>query len=135
VVKEALAAAAAGARSLHDPTEGGIATGLHELADAAGVGLEIDLEALPMDADGIALCSAAGVDPLGALASGALLIVGSTEQGTAIEAAVRAVGVECRPIGEVRPVAEGRKLVGGGQKMELPTFAVDEIARWFSESD
>ncbi len=134
VVKEALAAAAAGARSLHDPTEGGLATGLHELADAAGVGLEIDLGALPMDADGIALCSAAGVDPLGALASGALLIVGSREQGAAIEAAVRAAGVECKPIGEIRPASEGRKLVDGGRKMELPTFAVDEIARWFSES-
>ena len=134
VVPEALAAAGAGARSLHDPTEGGVATGLHELADAAGVGLEIDAGALPLDADGVALCSAAGVDPLGALASGALLIVGQAERGAAIEAAVGAAGVECRPIGEIRPTTEGRRLVAGGEQVELPTFAVDEIARWFNES-
>jgi len=134
VVPEALAAAGAGARSLHDPTEGGVATGLHELADAAGVGLEIDMEALPLDADGVDLCSAAGVDPLGALASGALLIVGAAEQGDAIEAAVGAAGVECHAIGEIRPAAEGRKLVTKGEQAELPVFAVDEVARWFNES-
>lgn len=134
VVPEAMAAAGAGARSLHDPTEGGVATGLHELADAAGVGLEIELGALPMDADGVELCSAADVDPLGALASGALLIVGPEERGAAIEAAVSASGVECRLIGEIRPAAEGRGLVSGSEKVELPAFAVDEIGRWLRES-
>jgi hydrogenase expression/formation protein HypE len=133
VVPEALAAAGAGARALHDPTEGGVATGLHELADAAGVGLEIDKAALPMDADGVALCAAAKVDPLGALASGALLIVGAADRGAAIEAAVQAAGVECRSIGEILPATEGRRLVTDEEQVELPTFAVDEIARWFSE--
>jgi len=132
VVPEALAAAAAGARSLHDPTEGGVATGLHELADAAGVGFEIDMGALPLDSDGVILCSAAGVDPLGALASGSLLIVGPADRGPAIEAAVAAAGVACRPIGEIRPATEGRMLITDGERGELPTFPVDEIARWLT---
>ena len=42
VVEAALAAADLGARALHDPTEGGLATGLAELADASRVGITLD---------------------------------------------------------------------------------------------
>jgi len=110
-----------------------VVTGLHELADAAGAGLEVDLEAMPLDPDGVVLCAAAGIDPLGALASGALLIVGPPEQSAAIEAAVGAVGVECWAIGEITPVATGRTMRAGTERAELPVFAVDEIARWLAE--
>jgi hydrogenase maturation factor len=131
VVPEALAAATAGAHALHDPTEGGLLTGLHELADAASVGLEIDLDAVPYDPDGRVLCEAAGIDPLGALASGALLIVGPPGRSEAIEAAVNAESVDCSLIGEVKTAGEGRVAKDGQTRTDLTTFEVDEIARWF----
>jgi hydrogenase maturation factor len=132
VVPEALAAAKAGAHALHDPTEGGLLTGLHELADAASVGLEVDLDAVPYDPDGRVLCEAAGIDPVGALASGALLIVGPPDRSEAIEAAVTAESVDCSLIGEVRAVGEGRVAKVGQTRTDLATFEVDEIARWFA---
>jgi hydrogenase maturation factor len=134
IVPEALAAASAGARALHDPTEGGLATGLHELAEAAGAGLEVDLDAIPYDADGMVLCSAAAIDPLGALASGALLIVAPPDRSAAIESAVGAAGVECCAIGEITAAAAGRKARSRAGRADLATFAVDEIARWLEAS-
>ncbi len=70
----ALAAARSGlVTAMHDPTEGGVATGLLEVALAAQAGLSVDLDAisiLPLAAD---LCAVFGLDPLGTIASGSLL--------------------------------------------------------------
>ena len=73
VVEPALAAARAGAAALHDPTEGGLSAGLHEMADASGVAIVLDRERVAWFDAGVALCAAAGLDPWGTLASGALL--------------------------------------------------------------
>ena len=73
VVEPALAAARAGASALHDPTEGGLSAGLHEMADASGVALAIEPERILWYEPGVELCAAAGLDPWGTLASGTLL--------------------------------------------------------------
>ena len=73
VVEPALAAARAGACALHDPTEGGLSAGLHEMADTSGVALTVDAERVAWFDAGVALCAAAGLDPWGTLASGTLL--------------------------------------------------------------
>jgi len=73
VVEPALAAARAGAAALHDPTEGGLSAGLHEMADASGVAIVLDRERVAWFDAGVALCAAAGLDPWGTLASGTLL--------------------------------------------------------------
>src|SRR5262249_25281324 len=74
-VAEALLAADLGrVHAMHDPTEGGVATALWELADAADVGLAVEAERIPVLAEGAALCGEFGLDPLGTIASGALLL-------------------------------------------------------------
>ena len=73
VVEPALAAARAGASALHDPTEGGLSAGLHEMADASGVALAINPERILWFDPGVELCAVAGLDPWGTLASGTLL--------------------------------------------------------------
>ena len=73
VVEPALVAAGAGACALHDPTEGGLSAGLYELAGASGLALAIERERIAWFEPGLALCTAAGLDPWGALASGSLL--------------------------------------------------------------
>jgi len=73
VVEPALLAARLGATALHDPTEGGLAAGLHELARASGVRIRIDRSAALWFEPGIALCRALGADPWATLASGTLL--------------------------------------------------------------
>lgn len=73
VVEPALLAAREGAVAMHDPTEGGLAAGLHELASASGVGLVVDRSAVRWFDPGTAVCDALGADPWATLASGCLL--------------------------------------------------------------
>src|SRR5262245_35032371 len=80
----------AAVHAMHDPTEGGVATALRELAEAAGVGLRIDKSRIPVIAEGALLCGAFGLDPLGTIASGALLMtMAPAEAGIVIHALAR----------------------------------------------
>ena len=60
--------------AMHDPTEGGLATGLRELAKAAGLGLAVEEGSIPVLPECRAICDALELAPLGLLASGSLLI-------------------------------------------------------------
>jgi hydrogenase maturation factor len=62
VVEAALAAAQLGATAMHDPTEGGLAAGLHEVASAAGVALRLDRDRVIWFEPGLAVCHALGAD-------------------------------------------------------------------------
>lgn len=73
VVDAALAAADLGATALHDPTEGGLAGGLHELAAAAEIAIRVDRTRILWFEPALAVCRMVDVDPWAALASGALL--------------------------------------------------------------
>jgi hydrogenase maturation factor len=117
--------------AMHDPTEGGVATALHELADAAGVGLRIDRSRIAVIPEGAALCRAFGLDPLGTIASGALLMtLAPAEAGIVIHALARE-GIEGHFIGQVVPAEQGRLLVDGARQEPLPRFEQDEIAKIF----
>ena len=118
-------------RSALDPTEGGIATALHELADAADVGLRIDADRIVVLPEGRELCAAVGVDPLGTIASGALLLtLAPADAGIVIHALARE-GIDSHFIGQVVPRAEGVTLVSGSRRAPLPVFARDEITKLF----
>ena len=76
VVKEAnLANSIPGVHYMHDPTEGGLVTGLYEVAKACDVGLIVDEEKIIILPESEALCNEFGLDPMGTIASGALIIV------------------------------------------------------------
>lgn len=130
----AIACDVARVHAMHDPTEGGIATALHELAAAAGVGLRIDHDRIIVLPEGRALCEAFGLDPLGTIASGALLLtLPPTEAGLVLDALARA-SIDGRVIGEVVPAEQGVTLIEGTRQRPMPTFARDEIARLFGET-
>ncbi|MFQ6094649.1 MAG: AIR synthase family protein, partial [Candidatus Bathyarchaeia archaeon] len=75
VVEEAiLAFETGGVTAMHDPTEGGIAGGIHELADAADLGFKIYEEKIPIALETSEICHIFGIDPLQLIGSGALLI-------------------------------------------------------------
>ena len=124
----------ASVHAMHDPTEGGIATALHELATAAGVGLRIDHDRITVLPEGRALCEAFGLDPLGTLASGSLLrTLGAAEAGIVIHALAREQ-IDSHFIGQVVPREQGVMLVEGTRQWPQPTFPRDEIARLFEEN-
>ncbi len=117
--------------AMHDPTEGGLAGGLWELAQASGVGLRIDAERIPILPEGERLCREFGLDPLGTIASGALLLaLAPSEAATMLHACARD-GIDCAFIGHVVPAAEGMALQNKGKVEPLPTFGRDEITKLF----
>jgi hydrogenase maturation factor len=133
VVKDArLALEVGGVHALHDPTEGGLATGLWELAEAAGVGLVIDEQRVPVLPECGALCGHFGLSPWGLIASGALLISSARPSSAAIVGQLHAEGIAAAEIGEVVSRERGCILRSGdGTDRPLPVFSRDEIARLF----
>ena len=132
VVRDAQIAVGAGrVHAMHDPTEGGLATGLHELATAAGVGLEIDARAVPIYPETRALCAALGLDAWGVIASGSMLIAAEAEDAASIVAALRASEIEAALIGRVVERERGVMLRDESGARPLRSFARDEIARLF----
>lgn len=127
VVKEAALAAAFGATALHDPTEGGLATGLSELARASGCGLEVEFDRIPMHAIAGRILPTLGIDPLGAIASGSLLACCPPDKAHQILAAWEAAGVSGALIGRI--TTSGLTLLKGGRSLPLPEFDRDELAR------
>lgn len=117
--------------AMHDPTEGGIATALWELAEAADVGLRIDRERIMVLAEGVELCAAFGLDPLGTIASGALLATLPPSDATLVIHALARAGIDGHYIGRVVERTEGVMLVEGSRQRPMPVFARDEIAKLF----
>jgi hydrogenase maturation factor len=122
----------AAVHAMHDPTEGGIATALWEMAEAAGVGLRIDRERIVELADGAAVCRAFGLDPLGTLASGALLLTMPPGDAALVVHALARESIDCHYIGQVVQRERGVVLVEGNAERPLPVFPQDEIARLFA---
>ena len=125
VVETALIAAEHGAKALHDPTEGGLSAGIHELAEASGVRLRVECGAVLWFEPGRALCRALGADPWGALASGTLLAAFAAGDLAGAQAALRNAGHATAVI--------ARAEAGAGVVFEdgrpLPRFDRDEVAR------
>ncbi len=119
--------------AMHDPTEGGLATALHELAAAGNTGIciqETEIEVLP---ETRIICRAAGLDPLGLLASGALLIVVDRGDRDAALRAIAAAGRKARQIGVLLPPGDGVIMEANKERGPVPRFTRDEVARFFAE--
>ncbi len=101
VVDAALAAADLGATALHDPTEGSLAAGLHELAAAAGVAVRVDRSAILWVPAGVAVCHVLGADPWAVLASGSPLATFDPAQAAAAVDALARLGHSVVPVGTV----------------------------------
>ena len=131
VVREAqLALQEGGVHALHDPTEGGLATGLRELAEASQVGVLVEESSIPVLPECERICGSVRVDPLGLIASGSLLIAAAVDRAEAIISRLAADGLAATPVGRILPPSEGCKLRrASGELAELPIFARDEIVR------
>ena len=128
VVAAALRAAELGATSLHDPTEGGLASGLHELAAAAGVRLTIDRSRVCWFEPGVVVCAALGLDPWATIASGSVLATFDRNDAEAAVVELRAQGHVAAVLGEVATGAGVHDTDG----VAVPWPARDETARFLS---
>lgn len=127
-----IAAEHPGVHAMHDPTEGGLATGLHELAHAAGTGVRLYRERVLVLPEGQALCQAFDLDPLGVIASGALLVAVAPEHAAALQEKYHAKGIPCAHIADLVPPEEGLVMIDDkGSSHPLPRYDADEITRLF----
>jgi len=119
--------------AMHDPTEGGVATGLWELAQASGVGLHLSADQLPVLPEGALLCQTFGLDPLGTIASGALLAAVPAAQAEEAIRACSVAGLACYRIGTAVADTTAVVVQTGTTSQPLLTFARDEILRIFQD--
>ena len=125
VIEPALRAVSLGAHALHDPTEGGLSAGLYEMAEAAGLALQLDEHAVLWFEPGIALCHSLDADPWGALASGALLAAFHSDGAEAACRTLIAEGYSVAAIAHAGPGA-GVSFTNG---QALPRYERDEVLR------
>ena len=130
VVEEALAAASVGvrergARAMHDATEGGVLGALYELAEAAGLGLEVELSRIPVAEETRQICELFEIDPYWALGEGALVVACPPERAPRVREAVEARGVPVAEVGRLLPPQEGRWVVARGERRPLEPPAAD----------
>ena len=120
--------------SLHDVTEGGLATGLAEVARASGLGLAVEEGSVPVLPACESICQALDLDPLGLLASGALLITLPPPDVPALLAALEREGIDGWEIGLMTAPEEGLIMIGRQGEVPLPEFPRDELARYFAQA-
>lgn len=125
VVEAALRATELGATALHDPTEGGLSVGLHELAEASGLAVVVDPHAVIWFEPGRLVAEALGADPWGVLASGALLAAFPRDSAEEAAAALRAGG---HPVAAIAHATRGQGVVTV-DGVPLQRFEQDEVAR------
>jgi hydrogenase expression/formation protein HypE len=135
VVREArIASEIAAVHAMHDPTEGGLATGLRELADAAGVGMLVEMDQIAILPETALLCEKLKLHPLGLLASGAMLIAVDRKDSEKVVRALEKAGISASVVARVWEREKGVKLADRGKVFDLPSFERDEVARLFEGS-
>ena len=134
VVEARIAADTVKVHSLHDVTEGGLITGLREVAAASGLGLAVEETSIPVLPECNAICQALSLNPLGLLAAGSLIITLPAGEVPALLRALAQAGIAGWEIGQILAPEEGLLLLGYAGETPLPAFPRDELARYFAES-
>jgi len=125
-----LLAGTPGTHAMHDPPEGGLATGIREMMGAAGCGCLVEEDNLVILESTRRICAALDYSPLGLISSGCLLAAIAPSGAGAVVDRLHAAGHAAAIIGRVTDKAGKYEMVDArGDRGELPEFAVDELAR------
>jgi hydrogenase maturation factor len=130
VVPEAITAMSTGAvRAMHDPTEGGVSNGLHELADASGLGFIVDRSKIVIPEETQQICRIFDINPLDLIASGAMLMAVEEKQTSEVLTALQKEKINATVIGRFVANPSQRTIIdldGSIKKLKQPT----EDALW-----
>ncbi|MDI6893681.1 MAG: AIR synthase family protein [Bacillota bacterium] len=125
VLPEAKVAVGCGATAMHDVTEGGVLGAAWEMAYAAGLGVEIRAEEVPVPPEVDAICRALSVDPLRLVSSGSLLV--AVPDPGPLLGALGGAGIRAAVVGRVVP--EGNWLLKEGARVPILSPEGDELWR------
>lgn len=132
VIREAALARTFPVHAMHDPTEGGVAAGIGEICMASKCGVLVQAGAITVLPETEALCRQFGLNPLGAISSGALLLTLPAEATSDLVREYRKAGIQAKVIGEVVSADQGLRLQQmNGELMPLPQFVADEITKLY----
>jgi hydrogenase maturation factor len=126
-----LAMKTATVHAMHDPTEGGLATALHEMANAAETGCLVQRKQIPILPECQRLCTTYGLEPLGLIASGALLLAVDPADSETLVKAYQKAGVPAAVIGRLVPPEEGMRIKDEDDIRDLPRYDQDELTKLF----
>lgn len=112
VVPEAIKAMSTGAvTAMHDPTEGGVANGLHELAEASELGFIVDRSKFVIHNETTQICNLLDVNPLDLIASGAMLIAVEEQQASNLLKTLKKDGIPAAIIGRLVKDSKQRAII------------------------
>ncbi len=120
---------------MHDATEGGIASGLQEIAWASDTGLIANEDKMIVAPETKAICEATGVDPLMTISSGTLIIACDDKKAEKIVKRLREEGVPASIVGKILSKDRGICLIRkDGSKLDLSKLPVrEELWRVFKK--
>jgi hydrogenase expression/formation protein HypE len=129
VVREALIARDF-ATSMHDPTEGGLFTGLYEVAKASGKGILVYKNKIHVYPETETLCKDYDLSPYSIFASGALIVTTPREGTAELIRRYNSEGIKAIEIGEIRDKEKGLKVIDiKGRESDLVYYEKDELIR------
>ena len=132
ILEEAKIAGRSGQVSaMHDITEGGLATALKELSIAGGYRIRVDMEKIPVYPQTEKICRLLGINPIGLIGSGSLLICCRKDYSETLMTQIKDACIDVTCIGEVLETGRGIEAVSKAGQVEWPSFEVDEITRLF----
>jgi hydrogenase expression/formation protein HypE len=128
VVSEGLAAYETGyVTAMHDPTEGGLSGGLHEISDASDVGFEIYQDAIPIDESSRIICEVLDINPMELISSGSMIVCCSSTHATDVVNMIQSRGIPACIIGKVMKDSDHRILVTDSECIALPQPKTDSL--------
>ncbi|MGI5999716.1 MAG: AIR synthase family protein [Candidatus Merdisoma sp.] len=113
-----------GVSAMHDVTEGGIYGALWEVAEASGIGLEIDLKAIPIRQETVEICEYFELNPYYLISSGCMLM--AANRGHDLVRKLEAAGIPAAVIGKATD-GRARRIWNGGEESYLERPKTDEL--------
>lgn len=124
VMSEAATAVKSGVGAMHDVTEGGIYGALWEMAEASGVGLEIDLMRIPIRQETVEICEFFNINPYELISSGCMLM--AAEDGNLLVRELKKAGIPATIIGKAT-ASNDRVLINKDERRFLEPPKTDEL--------
>lgn len=124
VLPEAMIAGKFGVSAMHDVTEGGIYGALWEMAEASGIGLEIDLKAIPIRQETVEICEHFNLNPYYLISSGCMLM--ASDRGHDLVRELKKEGIPATVIGKAVE-GNGRRILNGEEESFLERPRTDEL--------
>ncbi|MGD9285384.1 MAG: AIR synthase-related protein, partial [Desulfobacterales bacterium] len=132
IITEAkIAAETPGTHAMHDITEGGLAAALAELSMAGDHMIRVNINQIPIYPETQKICDVLGINPLGLIGSGSLLICCRRTESQKLIQRIKAAGIDICCIGEVMGSGQGIQAYKGDEEVTWPSFEADEITKLF----